>query len=181
MEIITIFETSEQQLYSIKYNGKSNDAFFQIFSNWQDPEFLENFFTLNKAELDSGFFEITQIEDAIGKTILAAVELEEIFLSFNNNEFNEQNCLDTLFKPLNTYDRPNIYYIPSKAKGLSSKSWLRIYALKVESNCYLVTGGAIKLTKRMNENECTAQELQNIDKCIDYLKSLGIYDKDGFK
>ena len=42
-------------------------------------------------------------------------------------------------------------------------SWLRIYAIRIEPNVYIVTGGAIKLTA-----------------CRDFLKRNEVFDQDSF-
>ncbi|QZE15009.1 hypothetical protein K4L44_04050 [Halosquirtibacter laminarini] len=83
--------------------------------------------------------------------------------------------LDEIFKPLHN-EQTNI--IPLK-KSKVQKYWLRIYALRIESNIYIVTGGAIKLTKTMQERQHTQKELNNIDRCKNFLVEQGIVDHDG--
>lgn len=70
-----------------------------------------------------------------------------------------------------------------KAKGRRSAhdSWLRIYALRLESNTYLVTGGAIKLTRTMEEREHTLNELKRMEQVRNYLIEQGAVDLDGVK
>lgn len=59
-------------------------------------------------------------------------------------------------------------------------SWLRIYAIRLEPNIYVVTGGAIKLTHTMQERKHTTLELQKLNRCRDYLRSNGVFDQDSF-
>lgn len=70
-----------------------------------------------------------------------------------------------------------------KAKGRyrTHDSWLRIYALKLESNTYLVTGGAIKLTRAMEEREHTLNELKRMEQVRNFLIEQGAVDLDGIK
>ena len=68
-----------------------------------------------------------------------------------------------------------------KVKGLNRdnskpKGWLRIYAIKLEDGIYVITGGAIKLTKSMNEAENTNEELKYLEQCKNYLKSINVID-----
>ena len=42
-------------------------------------------------------------------------------------------------------------------------SWLRIYAIKLEPGIYVITGGAIKLTRTMQEREHTLLELDKME------------------
>jgi len=59
-------------------------------------------------------------------------------------------------------------------------SWLRIYAIRLEPNVYVVTGGAIKLSRKMQEREHTALELQKLNRCKAFLKANDIFDQDSF-
>ncbi len=59
-------------------------------------------------------------------------------------------------------------------------SWLRIYAIRLEPNIYVVTRGAIKLTHTMQERKHTTLELQKLNRCRDYLRSNGVFDQDSF-
>lgn len=59
-------------------------------------------------------------------------------------------------------------------------SWLRVYAIRIETDVYIVTGGAIKLTPSMQDRPHTMLELQKLNKCRDYLKQNGGFDQDRF-
>ena len=59
-------------------------------------------------------------------------------------------------------------------------SWLRIYAIRREPNVYVVTGGAIKLSRTMQEREHTALELDKLNRCKAFLKANGVFDQDSF-
>lgn len=69
--------------------------------------------------------------------------------------------------------------IPVKGYGMRNPSLLRIYALKVEQNCYLIVDGGIKLCDTIqNSPDLKDHVLQKIDKVISFLKKEGIIDKD---
>ena len=59
-------------------------------------------------------------------------------------------------------------------------SWLRIYAIKLEPGCYIITGGAIKLTRTMQEREHTLAELGKMEQVRNFLISNQAIDADGF-
>lgn len=59
-------------------------------------------------------------------------------------------------------------------------SWLRIYAIKLEPGCYIITGGAIKLTRTMQEREHTLVELNKMESVRRFLVDGGVVDADGF-
>lgn len=60
-------------------------------------------------------------------------------------------------------------------------SWLRIYAIKLEPGCYIITGGAIKLTRTMQEREHTLAELNKMEVVRSFLLSGGAVDAEGFE
>ena len=59
-------------------------------------------------------------------------------------------------------------------------SWLRVYAIRLEKNVFVVTGGAIKLTRTMQERAHTQQELTKLNQCRQYLMDSGVFDADSF-
>jgi hypothetical protein len=68
--------------------------------------------------------------------------------------------------------------ILSKRKG--RQNLLRIYAIKIDSNCYVITGGAIKITETMQGHQDTLLELTKLEKCKQYLKENDVFDSDSF-
>ena len=59
-------------------------------------------------------------------------------------------------------------------------SWLRIYAIKLEPGCYIITGGAIKLTRTMQEREHTLKELDKMEQVRNYLINNQAIDAESF-
>lgn len=64
--------------------------------------------------------------------------------------------------------------------GIKHASWLRIFAIKLEPGIYVITGGAIKLTRAMQEREHTLRELAKMEKVRSHLLTNNIVDKDSF-
>lgn len=60
-------------------------------------------------------------------------------------------------------------------------SWLRIYAIKLDPGIYVITGGAIKLTRTMQEREHTLVELARMEKVRSFMIANDISDMDSFK
>lgn len=58
---------------------------------------------------------------------------------------------------------------------------LKALLLEVRPDTYLITGGAIKLTRTMEEREHTRKELIRMEKVRDFLLEQGVADLDGFK
>ena len=60
-------------------------------------------------------------------------------------------------------------------------SWLRIYAIKLDPGIYIITGGAIKLTRTMQEREHTLAELARMEQVRRYMLDNNIVDMDSFQ
>lgn len=171
MKIVSIFA---DQLTSFRYGTDQPDEFSRLFSQWQDPEYLFNFFTENIDDLQSGFFGAISLQSAIRQTRDEARRLETKLLQLARGK---PDNLDSIFEPLKI-DEP-IELTRSKAKGDTRKTWLRIYAIKLQANTYIVTGGAIKLTRNMQDRAHTDAELKRFSRCKAYLREIGITDIEG--
>jgi hypothetical protein len=173
MDIVSIFG---KNLLSVKYPGEKKDEFARLFDLWHDAEELEEFFNDNVDDLNNEFWKSICIEDAIYKTFEYASEFEAQLIKLSKqSKKNQLSGLESIFKPLNNTHYQFITFGKSKAKA----NWLRIYALRIDRNTYIITGGAIKLTQKMQERDHTDIELKKIEKCRNYLLELGIVDKDG--
>jgi hypothetical protein len=171
MEIVRIFA---DRLTSFHYGTDQPDEFSRLFQQWQDPEFLVQFFNEHIEDLQSGFFGAVSPQTAIKRTRDEARRLEKKLQQLATGS---PVNLDSLFAPLQQTEP--IEFTRSKAKGDNQRSWLRLYAIKLESNVYVVTGGTIKLTAAMQDREHTRHELSQLTRCRDYLREQGITDIEG--
>ena len=166
------------RLWSVVYDGDSQDILTKTFENWLDPDFLEAFFSRNAKDLDT-YFHITNLDLAIYDTIADATALSCLILDIRPDA-----NLDNLFRPLENQRIREMLLSREKAKGTgpaTHKSWLRIYAIRLDKGIYLITGGAIKLTHLMAEREHTLNELRKLEMVRNYLLDNGIMDTDGIK
>ena len=91
--------------------------------------------------------------------------------------------LDKLFRPLDNSRSSEMILGKEKARLHNTPkhaSWLRIYAIKLEPGIYVITGGAIKLTRTMQEREHTLVELARMEKVRRFMLDNNIMDKDSF-
>jgi hypothetical protein len=171
VKIVRIFG---KHLYSFKFKNKKNE-YERIFDYWSDIEQLEEFFETNKNNLDRQFWGNISVEEAVLQTVYEAQLLEDKLRALSKQINTTKEGLETLFRPLDDLQIQIDCLNKSKAK----KKWLRIYALRIEKDVYVVTGGAIKLTHKMEEKKHTRDELHKIEKCRNYLIREGIIDKEG--
>lgn len=181
MEIVDIFAIVKMKLLSVQFEYNDCDEFTLAFRNWNDTEYLEEFFENNKKDLLSGFYGNITIEDAIFSTLDEATLFEEkIRFVANTGTFDTEDSLqDLVFYPLHKNDQ-NYKLQESKAYGTNKSSWLRIYAVRIGPQCFVVSGSAIKLTGKMGERNHTAIELEKLKITAAYLKENGLLEEDDF-
>lgn len=161
------------RLWAVRFNKDNQNALQKVLSQWSDAEWLADFFTQNLDDLIS-YFRITNIEDAIYQTMEDRDELACIIMDISPDA-----NLDRFFRPLENNRSTEI--ILGKEKGRPHRrSWLRLYAIKLSMGIYIITGGAIKLTRTMQEREHTLQELERMEKVRNFLIREHVFDEDSF-
>ncbi|MHA4739053.1 hypothetical protein [Dyadobacter sp. MSC1_007] len=155
MKVEKIRVVKPEVLLSVKFVEHEQDELARVFAEWNDVSFLENFFNSNKADLSGDFYGIMSIEEAVFDTLSYVQEFRKRLNSHISGE-NGKN-LNQLFKP---YDNNSVERIRerSKARGAESRSWLRLYAIKLDDNLFVITGGAIKLTLNMERPHLEAED-----------------------
>lgn len=164
-------------LWAVRYDGDDDNALQILFSQWSDPEWLVDFFLANMSDLKS-YFKITDINQAIYDTIDDNLRMQCLILDISPDA-----DLDAIFRPLQNSRTSEMLLGKEKARirqRPQHASWLRIYAIKLEPGCYIITGGAIKLTRTMQEREHTLRELNKMEVVRNYLIAGGAIDADAF-
>jgi len=168
MEIINTFVVVEESLYAVQYDTEDINEFAKCFELWNDPVYLREFFEDNQEDLGNEFWNGITIDEAIIKTREDAKLFEQELLEIAELGKTEKlETLSTLFEPLSKGVIED--YEKDKAKGIIRPSWLRIYAIRVDANLFVVSGGAIKLTRTMNDTEHLILELEKLEKTKQYL------------
>jgi hypothetical protein len=162
MKIVSIFD---DQLYAFHHSCEADNEFDRLMELWTDVEYLKNYAETNN---------ITNIEEFVESRLEEADEIQDLLADLTT----QNRPLDYYFEPLS----PSEYKerILSLKKGKIKKNRLRIYAIKIDENCFIITGGAIKMSQTMQGHSDTAKELTKINKAKDYLTSRGIMDLDSF-
>jgi len=169
MKIVRIINDTNS-LLSVYNEDKGVSEFENIFDEWTNPEKAYEFFRTHQDDLQN-----YTIDEAVNRTFDDACALEDKFYDVAAND-DEQ--LQTLFKPLSNSQFRLSKFQRSKAYGELRRSWLRVYAVRVEADKYIITGGAIKLTQTMQERPHTKEQLDRLTKLRDYLLENGFDDSD---
>lgn len=174
MKIVRIFTSDnfEDGVWSIHLNGDIQNEFDKFFDLVNDIEWLHDFFERNKTDLEAGFFGKFTVGEAVLRTLKEVEEMEDALYDYAEQGFTDNGSnLQQLFKPLNNFEYA--ITINQKSKARLRKGWLRLYAIRLAKNCYLVTGGAIKLTLKM-KNEHLQKELNKLEQARLFLRNSGI-------
>ena len=169
--------TEDGRLWAVRYEGDDDNVLGIVFAQWDDVQWLRNFFKANMTDLQN-YFKISDVDVAIDITAEDSDVLQRKILDISPDA-----DLDDLFRPLNNMQLGEMALDKEKAnpKTLTHRrSWLRIYALRLEDGCYIITGGAIKLTRTMQEREHTLQELLRQEQVRNFLLANQITDADSF-
>lgn len=167
----------KDHLWAVRDMEKPKNELALLFDSWNDIGFLMDFFMENLDDLKQ-FFHIQRISDAIDDTMDDAEELQRLIVDIPYTE-----NLDELFTPLGSADLTIRELTREKARNwdrIDHASWLRVYAIRLEKNVFVVTGGAIKLTRSMQERPHTQEQLDKLNSCRQYLLNNGVFDADSF-
>lgn len=121
---------------------------------------------------------MTDINQAIEDTIEDSDQLQCLML-----DLNPDSDLELLFQPLENFRTSEMVLGKEKARlkrTIRHPSWLRIYAIKLSQGVYVITGGAIKLTLKMEERNHTKVELAKLENVRRFLLNEDIIDDDSF-
>jgi hypothetical protein len=178
LEIIPIFA---ENIWSIQYDNEELDEYSRAFNSWHNIEYLYDFIEDNKKLLDDPFWNTYDIERIVWLIYEEARSWEAVLHQlYKNSQEGQKPDFDDKFFPISK----NIYewrLLRTKAYGKSrdiSPSFLRLYAIKVANNAYIITGGAIKLTKTMNECAYLKKELIKLENVRRWLQREGLSDID---
>jgi hypothetical protein len=173
MKTVRIFVgDNDEGVWSIQMPEQKENEFELFFDRLRNEDWLYNFFDKNNADLYSGFFRNMTIEDAVSNTLEEIEEMEDALYHYAEQGFKDKSTtLQHLFRPLNNFEYTIAIYQKSKAR--IKRGWLRLYAIRLSANCYIVTGGAIKLTHDMNRAHLQ-YELSKLERVKTFLRSNGI-------
>jgi len=166
MKIVRIFA---DQLFAFHFNSEKIDELRRLLTLWNDTAYLYKFVTENKSDVPKGVSIPTlvfQLND----------NANEIDGTLNEISSDPKRRLEEFFKPLHNQE----YHVVELSKQKGRKNYLRLFAIKIDTNCFVITGGAIKLHHLNKDRPHTEREKKKIDRCRDYLKDNNVFDANSF-
>jgi hypothetical protein len=177
MKIIRIFddiEASESFLWAARYVDGDKDEFSRLFDLWMDVEYLEDFFETNKSDLQCDFWGHMGVEEAVEKALAEAYDFMDMFYEVAHGRYwKNRRSVHQLFQPLDNRDYFIRQYQKHKSKPQTRTPFLRLYAVRLEDDVFVITGGAIKLTFGMESGHLD-NELRKMEQVKRFLTAHGI-------
>jgi hypothetical protein len=161
MKIVSIFAAN---LYAFHYKDERDNEFARLMELWTDVEYLRNFAKLHGIAESNRF--VTEI-------LSNAEEIDDFLYNLDA----QLDSFGRYFEPLQLSEYTKVL---SFQKGKIKKNQLRIYAIKIDENCFVITGGAIKMSQTMQGHPLTAIELKKLNEARAFLESQGVFDADSF-
>lgn len=173
MKIVDIFAHNKNrkgQLFSVIYPNENGDygecEFERLLDLWTNVEYLRD-------------YAISNTIDNVNQFVKSRFRDAEVIEDLIDELFEQNEPLDIYFKQL--WNSETGFKLLSLRKGKTSRrDGLRIYAIKIDENCFLITGGAIKMSQKNDDHPDTKKEMQKIAKVKSYLQSQNVIDEDSF-
>ena len=168
MEIDCIFAS---QLFAFRYEEEEDNEYDRLMDLWDDAEYVDDFLKKNKDDIPRNT-SIEQVADCIAED---TIKIDKTLIEITESP---DKTLSYFFRPLHNQE----YKIKVLSLQKGRKSCLRIYAIRISDDIFLITGGAIKLPLHhlMEDREHTKEELKKLEKTRSFLNSKGIFDEDSF-
>lgn len=161
MKIVPIFA---EKLFTFQYEGETDNEYDRLMELWTDLTFLKVFAKENK---------INNVKRFINEILQDAEQIQDFLDNLSQNK----EPYGFYFKPLQDSESKKLLAFQ---KGKIKKNRLRYYAIKLDNNCFVITGGAIKMSQTMQEHSDTNNELKKLETARTYLKQNGVFDEDSF-
>lgn len=168
MKIVNIFA---YRLFAFHYEGEELNEYDRLLGLWGNIEYLYEFLQQNKQDIPKGrslgdiALEISEDAYLIDSTLMKMIDEVD-------------KSLSQFFKPLRNLESG--IKVLSLQKGRTN--CLRMYAIKIDTDTFVITGGAIKLPLQhlMKDRIHTTIEIQKLYKAKVYLNSENVFDEDSF-
>ncbi len=119
---------------------------------------------------------IASAERVASEAIVLAAHIHDLAQNANDGEIPD---FEDFFHPLGGKYSYVSELEPHKSYGTFHPSLLRLYAIKLDRNVYLIVFGGIKLGSTIQNSPGLKQQVFNrIDNVITFLKANGIYEGD---
>ena len=161
MKIVRIFA---EQLFAFHYVNEEDNEMDRLMDLWTSVSYLQTFANTNK---------VLKVYEFIDEILKDAEQIQDFLEKLNQNK----QPYGFYFEPLQASEQTKLLALQ---KGKIKQNQLRYYAIKLDDNCFVITGGAIKMSQKMQEHMDTDNELKKLNAARTFLNKNGVFDKDSF-
>lgn len=173
---VSIFGSKAQsRMFAVRYDGEVHDEWTKCVLRWRSPSFLLEELRRKKNLLS---YHGLQLSDAVVKTRDLAEDLLR-------KVYEKRNDVDEVFEPLRPGSPSNRVLVQMKSDkrdrlGEPVRTWLRVYAIRIDDGIYLVTGSALKNSRRAEDDTDTMKEIHKLQRMRLELIERGVFDAETF-
>lgn len=167
MKIVDIF--ANRKLHAFHYDGQDENELDRLLSLWNDTEYLYEFVKTHQNDVPKD----VPIYKLINQITDDANIIDDTLLEIAQDDGRD---LDEFFRPLYNQE----YRVVELSLQKGRVRYLRLYALRIDRDIFVITGGAIKFTHLINDRPHTLHEFNKLKQCQAYLKEQGVFDNDSF-
>src|SRR5690606_34522103 len=159
------------RLFAFHYDGEVDNEYSRLMDLWTDTKYVRDFLIENEADIPLNKTK-RQFVDYIRED---AIYVDEQLIKITESD---DESLSNFFRPLHNSEFQ--LKVLSLQKGRQHS--LRLYAVRIDEDTFVITGGAIKLPLHhlMEDRAHTREELGKLNSAKDYLKNKGIFDEHSF-
>lgn len=189
--LAAIFEEEDWEKLSVPRDALEFDSLYlgnneleNIRAKWKDPFYLKPFYDENITFFQTQYWQGISRNRFVSDVVASR---PQIFADFNNSciSFN----LYDHFEPLTKKDAKireinerkekehQLVKLKSKYGFILNRVAFRLYAIEIDFDCFLITGGAIKIVEEMDQAPNTSLELQKLEYVYNLLIAEGISTK----
>jgi len=187
MKLSTIFvDKYYKGLHSFCYKEYDFECEFdRVFNLWNDPVYIRQYLKENISYLQDGFYGGITLEKAIIEVRRdISFMYSEILRATSNIGKNNNEDLESLFKPFENKepsgkDHQRVKYKLEKWEYKKSK--IRLYAIRLSKDTFIITGGAIKLVQFTKDHKDTLKEEKKINSARTWLRTNEFLFEDNLK
>lgn len=182
MDLFVIFAP---YIYSIRYDNATENEYDRLFEQWHNVEYVKSFVHDNANLLKDVFWHGYNENKVVQLILDEADEFENALYDLCENAKNgELPDFDAKFELIYPTKYYNVYGLKETEIHGSDrmfpphKTVLRLYAIQIDKNYYVIGGGGIKLTKSFEDTPCLEDEVAKLEKLRNFLIAKGVVDKD---
>ena len=164
--------------YDCLYLG--HDEFHNIRSKWHDPFYLREFYRDHLTYFQTSYWKGISEERFVSDVASSRAIIFSDFQTACKNHslydhFEPYSKVDATIRKKNLMrNRHKLVRLKSKYGLIANRIAFRLYAIELDYNCFIITGGVIKTVEEMNQAPSTSLESQKMDYLLDSLETANI-------